>query len=123
MATATQQDVMKRCYEFRQGSSDKFWTIEVIGSTVFVTYGKIGSCGATQVKSFPSAYRATEFAYKMIREKTGKGYVPAPESRYPGAPPEQIAATRGPAPAAAPVPEPPRPTSAAPVDGERHIDL
>lgn len=63
-----------RTFQFSDAKSHKFWTIDVQGSTFTVTYGKVGTAGQTQTKSFPTADKAQAEADKLIREKTGKGY-------------------------------------------------
>ena len=40
-----------------------------------VRFGRIGSTGQTQVKSFPDEDAATKHAERMIEKKTGEGYV------------------------------------------------
>jgi uncharacterized protein (TIGR02996 family) len=64
-----------RTFEFSDAKSHKFWSIDLGGSSFTVTYGKIGTAGQTQTKSFPTAEKAQVEADKLIREKTGKGYV------------------------------------------------
>lgn len=117
--------VQKRCFEFRHSGSDKFWTIEIVESkkTCFVTYGKIGSKGSTQVKTFDSARKTAEFAVKMISEKRAKGYTEVASTKYPGAPAGQVQALIGAAVAASPPPPPaPRPTGE-PEEGDRNIEI
>jgi predicted DNA-binding WGR domain protein len=63
-----------RRFEFRKGGSHKFWEVTVRGSDVLVRFGRIGSAGQAQVKSFPDEQTATQHVDKLIREKTGKGY-------------------------------------------------
>lgn len=63
-----------RTFQFSDAKSHKFWNIDVSGNTFTVTYGKVGSAGQTQTKSFPTAEKAQAEADKLIREKTGKGY-------------------------------------------------
>jgi uncharacterized protein (TIGR02996 family) len=63
-----------RSFQFSDAKSHKFWTIDVQGSAFTVTYGKVGTAGQTQTKTFPSAEKAQAEADKLIREKTGKGY-------------------------------------------------
>lgn len=65
----------KRRFEFVEGSSDKFWEISMAGTTVTVRYGRNGTDGQTNEKSFANAEAAAKHAEKLIREKTGKGYV------------------------------------------------
>jgi uncharacterized protein (TIGR02996 family) len=64
-----------RTFQFSDAKSHKFWTIEVSGSGFTVTYGKVGSAGQTQTKSFASAEKAQAEADKLIGEKLKKGYV------------------------------------------------
>src|SRR5205823_7892913 len=70
-----------RTFQFSDAKSHKFWNIEMSGTGFTVTYGKVGSAGQTQTKSFASAEKAQAEADRLIREKLGKGYVettPAP---------------------------------------------
>lgn len=83
-----------RRFEFRDGSSNKFWQISVTGSELQVSYGKLGTAGQTQSKSFASAGAAQAEHDKLIAEKTKKGYaevsadgavMPAPKPAAPKA--------------------------------------
>jgi uncharacterized protein (TIGR02996 family) len=64
-----------RTFQFSDAKSHKFWNVDVQGTSFTVTYGKVGSAGQTTTKSFPSAEKAQAEADKLIKEKTGKGYV------------------------------------------------
>jgi predicted DNA-binding WGR domain protein len=64
-----------RTFEFNDGKSSKFWTINVSGNSYTVTYGRIGTNGQTTTKEFDSADACTKPADKVIKEKLGKGYV------------------------------------------------
>jgi predicted DNA-binding WGR domain protein len=64
-----------RRFEFVDGTSAKFWEIEVVGTDVTVRFGKIGTDGQAKTKSHASAAAAEMDADKLVREKTGKGYV------------------------------------------------
>lgn len=66
-----------RRFQFSKGSSNKFWEISVRGTEVTVRFGRIGSQGQTNVKSFADDAAAAKHATKLISEKTGKGYVEA----------------------------------------------
>lgn len=58
-----------------EGVHNKFWRAEVIGTILYVTYGRIGSPkGATQVQSHSSAALAKDAANRRVREKLDKGY-------------------------------------------------
>lgn len=61
-------------FQFRQGSSDKFWKIAVAGVDTIVVFGRTGTKGSTVVKSFDSPERAKREAAKLIAEKLRKGY-------------------------------------------------
>ena len=64
-----------RRFEFSEGKSNKFWEIVVNGTEVTVHFGRIGTKGQDNVKSFPDEAAASKHAAKLIEEKTGKGYV------------------------------------------------
>jgi DNA ligase-1 len=64
-----------RRFEFVGGGSDKFWAVAVNGTEVVVHYGRNGTAGQTNTKSFGDATAAQKHADKLIQEKTGKGYV------------------------------------------------
>ncbi|WP_437193294.1 WGR domain-containing protein [Planctomicrobium sp. SH527] len=61
--------------EFSDGSSHKFWKIELSGHEFTVTFGKIGTSGQTQTKSFSNNDEARKSYDKLVAEKTKKGYV------------------------------------------------
>jgi predicted DNA-binding WGR domain protein len=62
-------------YEFSEGSSNKFWQIDMKGASEFTTkYGKIGTDGQTSLKQYGSPAEAKKEYDKLIAEKTKKGY-------------------------------------------------
>ena len=63
-----------RRFEFSQGSSHKFWEIVLRGSSLTTRWGKIGTMGQSQTKSFASEAAATKGFDKLIEEKQKKGY-------------------------------------------------
>lgn len=65
---------MKKHLKYIDGTSDKFWEIEVIGSNYTVTYGKNGTSGTVQSKSFGSDEECLKMAEKILAEKVKKGY-------------------------------------------------
>lgn len=65
----------RREFQFVSGGSSKFWAIEMKGKAFDVTFGKIGTPGTTQTKSFADAAAATKAYDKLVAEKTAKGYV------------------------------------------------
>jgi uncharacterized protein (TIGR02996 family) len=64
-----------RTFEKHDARSHKFWMIDVRGKSFTVTYGKVGTSGQAQTKSFATAEKSQAAADKLIREKTAKGYV------------------------------------------------
>lgn len=73
--SATTGDKELRLYTYQDDKSDKFWEIQVSDLDVTVRFGRTGTQGQTQMKSFPDAAAARKHADKLIAEKTGKGYV------------------------------------------------
>lgn len=63
-----------RRYELVEGSSSKFWEIQLSGSSFSVRFGRIGTNGQTQLKSFDSEDKAKKEYDKLVAEKTKKGY-------------------------------------------------
>lgn len=75
-------------YELTDGSSAKFWQWEVRGNELIVEYGRIGTKGQANAKSFDSDAAANAAAVKLVKEKTSKGYAlvggvaaPAPKAQ------------------------------------------
>src|SRR5689334_7399186 len=79
-------------YEYSEGSSSKFWEINLAGKSFTTTYGKIGSKGQTTIKTFSSEAEARKEHDKLIAEKVKKGYVPVgkPKARAATAPPAAV---------------------------------
>lgn len=112
-----------RRFEFSDGSSNKFWQIEQVDTLMRVTFGRIGTNGQTQEKTFATATAAAAEVAKLIREKTKKGYAevgggaaaPAPTKPAPAKPAKSSAApAAAPTPTPAPVPGPARAPAPAP---------
>ncbi len=64
-----------RSFEYRDAKSAKFWNIDLQGGSFTVTYGKLGAAGQSQTKTFPTPEKAQAEHDKLVREKTGKGYL------------------------------------------------
>ena len=85
---------MKR-FEFRKGTSDKFWEVEVRGDVLTVRFGRIGTQGQIKKRSFSSPSDALAEEQKLIQEKMHKGYVPGTASaKTESRPPTAIAAVQ-----------------------------
>ena len=63
-----------RRFELIEGNSSKFWEIEQADSELNIRWGRIGTAGQSQTKSFDDAAKATTALNKLVSEKTGKGY-------------------------------------------------
>ncbi|MBO0755784.1 MAG: DUF4132 domain-containing protein [Bradyrhizobiaceae bacterium] len=90
----------RREFQFIDGSSKKFWAIELGGMSLTVHFGRIGTVGQTKEKTFSSEDAAKRECERLIAEKTKSGYVETDTS----------------GPAAAPLPEKRAATQAAPAD-------
>jgi predicted DNA-binding WGR domain protein len=66
---------MKQTFVYSDEKSNKFWSIEVMGNCFTVTFGKVGTAGQTQKKSFVDEAACKKEADKLIAEKTKKGYI------------------------------------------------
>lgn len=60
-------------YEFSEGASNKFWQIELTGTSFTTTFGKIGTAGQSSTKAFDSEAKAALEYNKLVAEKTKKG--------------------------------------------------
>lgn len=65
----------KRYFEFVGGTSAKFWEVQQAGHDVTVRFGRLGTTGQTQTKTFPDTGKAAKHVEKCVAEKLGKGYV------------------------------------------------
>ena len=74
-----------RRFEYVDEKSSKFWEIRVSGGDTEVRYGKIGTAGQTQIKSFESPEIAQKRADKLVAEKAGNGYIEQVGDRLPPA--------------------------------------
>jgi predicted DNA-binding WGR domain protein len=63
-----------RRFELVDGTSKKFWEVRQDGVELHIGWGKIGTAGQSQVKTFDDVAAATAAAEKLIKEKTKKGY-------------------------------------------------
>ena len=83
----------RREFHFTEGTSNKFWTIELSGKSFTVRFGRIGTDGQTQTKEFAGADEAKKAYDKLVAEKIKKGYqeVGAPSAGETTAPAEKPA--------------------------------
>lgn len=76
-AQVTSPSKASRNLVFSDGSSHKFWKIELDGTSHTVTFGRIGTAGQTQTKDYGSEDAARKAYDKLVAEKTKKGYADA----------------------------------------------
>ncbi len=65
----------ERRFQFTEGNSRKFWAVAQEGASLTIRFGRIGTTGQVQTKTFVGEPRAQREMAKLIAEKTGKGYV------------------------------------------------
>jgi uncharacterized protein (TIGR02996 family) len=78
-----------RTFVFSDGKSNKFWNIDLKGSSFTVTFGRVGTKGQTQKKDFPDAAAAKTAHDRLVAEKLGKGYAETTAGKRPGPAPLQ----------------------------------
>ncbi len=94
-----------RRFELSEGTSNKFWQIELADTSFTVTWGRMGTSGQTQTKSFDTSSKAQAEHDKLVKEKVKKGYTETTDSGTPPAisasppTPKRAAAATAPAPA------------------------
>ena len=70
---------MKKYLEYKDHVSNKFWEINLKGSQVNLTYGRIGIKNPAKIEKKFNGKSASEdakkFAESKIREKVNKGYI------------------------------------------------
>ena len=64
----------RREFQFSEGGSNKFWSIELKEQSFIVHYGRAGTHGQSQEKTFSAAEAARKEHDKLVAEKTKKGY-------------------------------------------------
>lgn len=65
----------KRRFEFVEGTSDKFWEIEQKANEITVRFGRNGTNGQSEQKTFADEAAATKHAEARIAGKVKKGYI------------------------------------------------
>ena len=64
-----------RHFIYQDEKSHKFWAVKQQGNEMHISWGKVGTNGQSQVKSFADAVAAEKAELKLIAEKVKKGYV------------------------------------------------
>jgi cell wall assembly regulator SMI1/predicted DNA-binding WGR domain protein len=63
-----------RRFEFKEGSSNKFWEVAIAGNTLTVRFGRVGTAGQEKEKKLANAALAQKEQDKLVAEKVAKGY-------------------------------------------------
>ena len=66
---------MTRRFELIAGSSAKFWEVTLDDLTLTTRYGRVGANGQQTTKVFAGSDQALRELERLVKEKTGKGYV------------------------------------------------
>jgi len=61
-------------YEYSEGTSNKFWEIELAGTSYTSKWGRIGGSMSSSTKSYGDAAAARKEYDKLVNEKVRKGY-------------------------------------------------
>jgi predicted DNA-binding WGR domain protein len=73
----------QRVFEFNDGTSHKFWHIQLVGYRHTRTFGRVGSKGRQTTKQFANKKEAQESLDDLVYEKRAKGYVEFDETGEP----------------------------------------
>ncbi len=65
----------RRRFEFVEGTSDKFYELSTNDNQVVIRFGRNGTNGQAETKTFSDATAASKHAQRKIEEKVRKGYV------------------------------------------------
>ena len=65
---------MKRYFTYQDEKTNKFWSIDIIGETITIVYGKSHTLGVTHTKKMESLADAEHEVEKMVRDKVRNGY-------------------------------------------------
>ena len=67
---------MKKYFEFKDSTSNKFWEISLKKTKTIITFGRIGIKNpVSQLRKFDSNEEAKKYAERKIKEKINKGYL------------------------------------------------
>lgn len=61
-----------KSYIYQDEKSHKFWAVGQQGNELHISWGKVGTQGQSQIKSFADAAAAEKAELKLIAEKTKK---------------------------------------------------
>jgi uncharacterized protein (TIGR02996 family) len=64
-----------RTFTCHEDGSNKFWNIALQGKSFTVAWGRVGTAGRSQTKTFADVSKAEAAHDKLVKEKLGKGYI------------------------------------------------
>ena len=100
-----------KTFIYQDEKSHKFWAVEQQDNELHLSWGKVGTNGQSQVKTFADSAAASKAELKLVNEKTRKGYIQDTATVQPAAASLPVEPA---SPPAAPQPEnPPTPADAA----------
>jgi uncharacterized protein (TIGR02996 family) len=73
-----------RTFVYSDATPHKFWNVELKGASFTVTYGRQGTAGTSQTKTFADEATARKEHDKLVAEKLKKGYTESTRSAKPG---------------------------------------
>ena len=73
-----------RTFVYRDAKSHKFWNVGLEGRSLTVTYGKVGTEGRSQTRSFPDEAKAKREHDRLVAQKLRKGYAETTPAAAPG---------------------------------------
>jgi len=62
-------------FEYVDDVSAKFWEIEQVEGDLHIRWGRIGTAGQSKTKSYEDKTGASMAMFRLVREKTAKGYI------------------------------------------------
>ncbi|MDP1814214.1 MAG: WGR domain-containing protein [Leadbetterella sp.] len=74
---------MEKFFRFTDEKSDKYWEVVCYDVNLTIFFGKMGSAGRVEEKTFETQEKCLQEFEKLIKSKTKKGYVETIESNRP----------------------------------------
>lgn len=78
-----------KSFIYQDEKSHKFWAVEQQDNELHLSWGKVGTSGQSQIKTFADSATAAKAKQKLIGEKTRKGY--AENTAAEKSPPQAVA--------------------------------
>ncbi|MGI4869990.1 MAG: DUF4240 domain-containing protein [Janthinobacterium lividum] len=73
---------MLRRLFYQDATSNKFWTVEVLGLAQVVTFGRVGTAGRQTTRQFASVAACQAATQKLVAQKLAKGYQELPPQEF-----------------------------------------